>query len=213
MWHALVGKNNGGTKATCNEERKKVRLPKGKPSLRPTSGFGNQIQKLLKDCLPGADSTPEQPNSSHYFLSHITHNHTHPTAACISISQPSQRYFFRRNLSVLLGIQSREPKWWEGFEGPLTLKLLGLCPHCKVPVIQGSVNRRSWVLGSQPCLQEISLPEEKAPTNYIEKNLCTDKSKHKGNTQETKLSQNMECWRDCIQIKRKKHFLLVFTFL
>lgn len=213
-WHALVGKNNGGTKATFNEERKKkFRLSKGKPSLRPSSGFGNQVQTLLKDCLAGADNTPEQPNSSHYFLSHITHNHTRPTTACISISQPSQRCFFRRNLSVLLGIQCREPKWWEDFEGPLTLKLLSLCPHRKVAVIQGWVNRRSQALGFHPCLQEISLPEDKAPTNYIEKILCIDKSKDKGNTRETKLSKNMECWRGCIQIKRKKHFLLVFTFL
>lgn len=212
-WHALVWKNNGGTKATFNEERKKVRLSKGKLSLRPTSGFGNQIQTLLKDCLPGADNTPEQPNFSHNFLSHITHNHTHPTTACTSRRRPSQRWFFRRNLSVLLGIQNREPKWWEGFEGSLTLKLLGLHSPCKVAVIPASVNRRSRALGSQSCLQEIILPEDKAPTNYTEKILCIDKSKAKGNTRETKLSQNMECWRSCIQIKRKKHFLLVFTFL
>lgn len=125
------------------ERKKKVRISEGKLSLRPTSGFGNQIQTLLKDSFPGADNTTEQPNSSHYFLSHITHNHTHPSTACVSISQPSQRYFFRRSLFVLLGIQSREPKWWEGFEGPLTLKLLGWCPHCKVAIIQALVNRRS----------------------------------------------------------------------
>lgn len=84
---SLVGKNNGGTKATFNEERrKKNHIIKGNPSLRPTSGFGNQIQALLKDCLLGADNTPEQPDSSHYLLCHITHNHTHPTTACISIS-------------------------------------------------------------------------------------------------------------------------------
>lgn len=125
-----------GLKLHSMRKEKKVRLSKGKPSLRPASGFGNQIQTVQKDCLPGADNTTEQPNSTHYFLSHITHNHTHLTTACISISRPSQRRFFRRNLSVLLGIQSREPKWWEGFEGPLTLKSLVLCPHCKVAVIQ-----------------------------------------------------------------------------
>lgn len=156
-----------GPKLHSMRKGKKVRLSKGKPSLRPTSGFGNQIQILLKDFLPGADNTREQPNSSHYFLT-LTQP-THPTTACISISRSSQRCFFRTNLSVLMGIQSREPKWREGFGGSLTLKLLGLCPHCKVAVITASVNRRSRALGSRSCLQEISLPEDKAPTSYIEK--------------------------------------------
>lgn len=209
-WCALVGKNNGGIKAALKEERKKKSQNIWGQTITQTYF---RVWKPDSNTAESADNTTEQPNSSHYFLSHITHNHTRPSTACVSVSQPSQRHFFRRSLSVLLGIQSREPEWWEGFEGPLTLKLLGWCPHCKVAIIQALVNRRSWALGSWPCLQEISLPEDKAPTNYMEKILCIDKSKAKGNTPETKLSQNMECWRGCIQIKRKKHFLLVFTFL
>lgn len=67
--HGLVGRKKGGTKATFRKERKaKVRLSKGRPSLRLTSGFGNQIQTLLNDSLPGADNTTEKPNPSHYRL-------------------------------------------------------------------------------------------------------------------------------------------------
>lgn len=104
-------------------------------------------------------------------LCHITHNHTHPTTACIFISWPSQRCFFRRNLSVLLGTQNRKPKWWGGFEGinDPQVTWLHLCFCCKVAAIQVSVNNRRRALGSPSYLQEISLPEDKAPTNYIEK--------------------------------------------
>lgn len=208
--HALVGKNNGGTKATFNEERKS-QIIKGQTITQTYFRVWKPDSITAEELSPRCRQHPW--TAKLQSLLSLTHNHTHPTTACTSISHPSQRCFFRKNLSVLLGIQNREPKWWEGFEGPLTLKLLGLCCPCKVAAIPASVNRRRRALGSRSCLQEIRLPEDKAPTNYPEKILCIDKSKAKGNTQKTKLSQNMECWRGCIQIKRKKHFLLVFTFL
>lgn len=113
--HALVGRKKGGTKATFKKERKaKVRLSKGRPSLRLTSGFGNQIQTLLNDSLPGADNTTEKPNPSHYRLSNITHNCICPSTPCDSVNRVSQRCFCgtncRRNLSALLAIEGREPK-------------------------------------------------------------------------------------------------------
>lgn len=199
-----------GLKPHWTRKEKKI-ISKGNPSLRRTSGFGNQLQTLLKDSFPGADNTTEQPNSSHYFLSHITHNHT-----CPSLRKPTfPKTLFQEKPVCASGHLKEGAKMlgrlWRTIDSQVTR--LGWCPHSKVAIIQALVNRRSRALGSQPCLQEISPPEDKAPTNYIEKILCIDKSKAKGNTPETKLNQNMECWRACIQIKRKKHFLLLFTFL
>lgn len=67
----LVEKNNGGTKATFNQ--------RANHHSDPLQGL--EIQALLKDRLPRADNIPEQPNSSHYFVTLHTTTHIPPLPA------------------------------------------------------------------------------------------------------------------------------------